>query len=1186
MDSQDQRRAHTQGHENHGVHLCYKCGWPFPNPHPSAKHRRAHKRICGTIEGYRLLDSEKSSHLNGSDDERLSDDEHKLPSPKVLEKSINEKGSSGKMGDKVDRSEDEMFSDAVAEFSESRISPGIEERFHDSSESAINVEMVGSKDPKISEPSEDNKGLNAADVSVLTVKPSDDCQMQTPQDLQREGAEEGNTQELQGQPLGCTTDLLGALVSDLKTEESTVVHSNSCPSKAEATSDVSPENNIHAGENVIDCGLTPHEQETTTWKGKGEIKSDRGMVGIVVSTYDIVDEVCEVSEPKVEVRQIVTSDHKTVDGAVELKEEDGTKCSSVQSQDDLPHEVNSSAIVNASSNGIQVDAMPVLQFVTSSDPVKTLEEKGGGNVNVDTLSTNDGIPDVSHPQSEFEDHEGMVLQNPMLHSSEALKHDEYDLKEDVTAEKHFHFNSIQLSEEYDNLSPNMLDVESSIKQKLDDCEPLAQEMLAEEPAEVSLVKLPVDGSQRSDETGASVDAVKSETYESHMIHSFGEQDSDDVCKSSQQMNLLESRNMVSTDEFEDFKDQALILDNPSSLHSSEALRQEEDDLKDPVTKDNLSNFNSNQLNEETEVLSPGMLVLDDTMKKQQVNGELMVEEMLVHRKDSFPVKLTVDDNQSSEEIGAPVDTMKCELNQSHMVYFSGEQESDDVCRNSQQIDLPEDSVVASFNKNPGDTPIDSTTSQTSTITVISKDDIIHQEKHRTEIDDVVLNGNSREANKENAVQFGVDPSRDSLEDKGSEVSKLEKRDITNNQCREGPVVTDISSPKAANNSFESPITSEGPMNVSARKSTDIESTNINAQSGSKGDIKEDEIINNSEVQEKCVGIVGTVAGLQQSGDSEQLLKPPRDHYKKDPSLSPSKAENSAHFASAVEDNGAGEPVGESSEITTVPVQGQNSNIMVQQQLGLSGIDASVDTSSRCDSLEGNWGSVSVVSLQSDVPAVVDAEALSSTDLLPPTEAEKSTTNSKAAIERQQYEKSEMFEPPSFMTLVEPGHSVGPNAASSEVQKGQNPQQPNSTSSQAGWFPTLSQVVHESQGRKKNEEVIAKVTNWSISKQHTPLKSLMVEASPSNKPKSSKYEENAVSQKNGKVPKDNTSGLTTVNSILGPESPADQVLKAEAAKEWNSPARYPAELKREKRKTKSRPYWIQFVCCSSVDPQRS
>lgn len=69
----------VEGHESHGVHVCYKCGWSFPNPHPSAKQRRAHKKICGTIEGYKLFVSEGQTHLNGSDDEHVSDEDHKTP---------------------------------------------------------------------------------------------------------------------------------------------------------------------------------------------------------------------------------------------------------------------------------------------------------------------------------------------------------------------------------------------------------------------------------------------------------------------------------------------------------------------------------------------------------------------------------------------------------------------------------------------------------------------------------------------------------------------------------------------------------------------------------------------------------------------------------------------------------------------------------------------------------------------------------------------------------------------------------------------------------------------------------------------------------------------------------------------------------------------------------------------------
>ena len=61
------------GQENHGVHVCNKCGWPFPNPHPSAKHRRAHKRVCGTIEGFKLVESEANALLTVVSDDDVDD---------------------------------------------------------------------------------------------------------------------------------------------------------------------------------------------------------------------------------------------------------------------------------------------------------------------------------------------------------------------------------------------------------------------------------------------------------------------------------------------------------------------------------------------------------------------------------------------------------------------------------------------------------------------------------------------------------------------------------------------------------------------------------------------------------------------------------------------------------------------------------------------------------------------------------------------------------------------------------------------------------------------------------------------------------------------------------------------------------------------------------------------------------
>ncbi|KAJ6343481.1 hypothetical protein OIU76_005257 [Salix suchowensis] len=110
--------------------------------------------------------------------------------------------------------------------------------------------------------------------------------------------------------------------------------------------------------------------------------------------------------------------------------------------------------------------------------------------------------------------------------------------------------------------------------------------------------------------------------------------------------------------------------------------------------------------------------------------------------------------------------------------------------------------------------------------------------------------------------------------------------------------------------------------------------------------------------------------------------------------------------------------------------------------------------------------------------------------------------------------------------------------------------------------------------------MAKVTDWSTGKQHTPLKNLLGEASMETRFKSLNAKEIPV-EKDGPAAKDNGSLPKTVSSILAPRAPEGEPAKLEE-KAWSSPARYPADIKREKRRVRGRPYWAQFVCCSSVN----
>ncbi|KAJ7299786.1 hypothetical protein O6H91_Y153800 [Diphasiastrum complanatum] len=55
---------------------CRYCGWTYPNSHPSAKHRRNHKKHCGKLKGFESTVLHKPA--NGSSDDASSSDESQL----------------------------------------------------------------------------------------------------------------------------------------------------------------------------------------------------------------------------------------------------------------------------------------------------------------------------------------------------------------------------------------------------------------------------------------------------------------------------------------------------------------------------------------------------------------------------------------------------------------------------------------------------------------------------------------------------------------------------------------------------------------------------------------------------------------------------------------------------------------------------------------------------------------------------------------------------------------------------------------------------------------------------------------------------------------------------------------------------------------------------------------------------
>ncbi|XP_043710469.1 uncharacterized protein LOC122659420 [Telopea speciosissima] len=218
MDSQDHRKNHTTGHESHVAHVCPNCGWPFPNPHPSAKLRRAHKKVCGTLEGYKLTDAEHKAQLDVAGEDQLSDEDQKASENSELgELKSNENGKNGILKSKSSRSEEEVFPDAVAELGDTVTNP--------------TIETVVSK------------GIQNADVNVNAniiqepEHPMQVSQLQNPQDLKSSVDNLKNNVQFQDDTSSSTNGSVLAS-SDKKTKALAVDATEGRPDAANLISDV------------------------------------------------------------------------------------------------------------------------------------------------------------------------------------------------------------------------------------------------------------------------------------------------------------------------------------------------------------------------------------------------------------------------------------------------------------------------------------------------------------------------------------------------------------------------------------------------------------------------------------------------------------------------------------------------------------------------------------------------------------------------------------------------------------------------------------------------------------------------------------------------------------------------------------------------------------------------------------
>ena len=207
---------------------------------------------------------------------------------------------------------------------------------------------------------------------------------------------------------------------------------------------------------------------------------------------------------------------------------------------------------------------------------------------------------------------------------------------------------------------------------------------------------------------------------------------------------------------------------------------------------------------------------------------------------------------------------------------------------------------------------------------------------------------------------------------------------------------------------------------------------------------------------------------------------------------------------------------------------------------------------------------------SDTPPAADTPG--SNQSCASTAKENATLEPKPVTESQQPEKK---------TSAEPYDGIRKTEGISEIQTLEEQQQTGSAL-QAAWSSSVAHVENAPH-RGKRDEIITKVTNWSTEKQHTALKTLLGEATARSRAESPiHHNQSSTSEpQTDETPAANNGFSKTENSDPSSTNPPAEKSE-EMGKEWNSPARYPVNIKTEKKRSKSKLYWAPFLCCSSVN----
>lgn len=405
------------------------------------------------------------------------------------------------------------------------------------------------------------------------------------------------------------------------------------------------------------------------------------------------------------------------------------------------------------------------------------------------------------------------------------------------------------------------------------------------------------------------------------------------------------------------------------------------DVKDSVSEDNPFSFHSKPLNEGTKVFASDMHVLKEDLEQKDGNSKLVVEESSDEGEaDVLQTKMRINENQSLEESGALKDAVAVGIERSHNVLSAEDNVAHDYCKDSSLVSSPEHATKVISDMNPMVAPTDAQVGRTTNL--FGMDDAGDNGKPRIERCDVTGNDDKKRITEESCGEkiiatsepvsvlseceanaginlLGDDNDADHEEDKterfeisGTETGKGDSASALVDENLSGKTKT---TPESASNLHAASVNA---INVSEGKLPEPGSTSLDRVSDTQESVKELESDGNDKLPVHCVGGVSTAAQSNNGGDVQVLLKSSEDHMIREPLISPLHNSSSIRNSATVEDIHDRDFVGVTSGNRSESLPNEGDNNLVAYQLGASGTDFSVDSSSQTDSLEGHWGSVS------------------------------------------------------------------------------------------------------------------------------------------------------------------------------------------------------------------------------------